>query len=298
MRNEFKAGVFIIVCLMLFSVSIWMLGQERQIFSKQEHFFANFPDVKGLSTGAPVRLGGITIGRVDTVELEGEGAGAAVQVKILINEEFIDRIRKDTVVSIDTQGLLGDRFISLSLGQQKTPAEPGSTLTSKKVGELADFSNKAGTVLDNAVKVSDELNSVISEIKNGKGLLNTLIYDKEGGELVSALKEAANEISKASSNIKDISEEIKVGNGIAHDLVYGQSPEGMTDIVNKLNDTADNLKKVSANLANGGGTLGALLVDDELYNNLVKVTEEANRSFILKHAIRSSLEKDESLDKK
>ena len=216
-----------------------------------------------------------------------------MQVKLLVNEDFVDRVRNDTVVSIDTQGLLGDRFISLSIGHLQDPAKPGTTLTSKTVGELADFSNKAGTVLDNSVKVSEELNAILQEIKTGNGALNTLIYDKKGTELIDSFKSAADEIAKASASISEISTGIKEGEGLAHDLVYGESPEGFGEIVNKLNETADNLKTVSTNLVNGGGTLGALLVDDQLYNNLVEVTEDANRSIILRHAIRSSLEKDD-----
>ena len=58
--TEVNAGIFIVATLFLFTVSIWVLGSERQLFSIQYEYQAAFRDVGGLREGAPVRLGGIT----------------------------------------------------------------------------------------------------------------------------------------------------------------------------------------------------------------------------------------------
>ncbi|MEZ4753271.1 MAG: MlaD family protein [Bdellovibrionota bacterium] len=274
MRNEFKAGMFIIISLMVFAFSIWFLGQERQIFSSQEHYFTNFPDVKGLAVGAPVRLGGITIGRIDSVDLANNGKDATVQVTFLINRDYTSRIRKDTVATIETQGLLGDRFLSLSIGQANELAAPGTILKSKQIGELSDYASKAGAVLDNTVEISDQLKLVTSQLAES----------------------TINELDSSVKKINKIAEALVQREGIMGQLIFSndevEAEKSFNDLIKNLDETAQNLKAVSANLANGGGTLGALLVDSELYDKLVKITDEADRSMILRYAIKSSLEKE------
>src|SRR5690606_40323182 len=66
--------------------------------------------------------------------------------------------------------------------------------------------------------------------------------------------------------------------------IYDKAPENIDDIVAKLNRTASNLEKASKALSEGEGTLGALLVDAQLYNNAVEITDGAKRSFLLKEA--------------
>ena len=117
-KNEIKTGIFISVSLLILAALIFVMGRERQIFAKQSEYFSSFSDVKGLAVGAPIRLGGITIGRVSHIGFSTDLNDSLVHVTLLINEDYLERIRQDTVVAIETQGLLGDRFISISSGQE------------------------------------------------------------------------------------------------------------------------------------------------------------------------------------
>lgn len=349
--ESLKAGLFIITTVGLFALIIFVMGSEKQIFSDQEEYHTVFKDVKGLVEGAPVRLAGITVGRVAGIGFSKNTKDARVHVRLLINEKYLDRIHSDSVATIETQGLLGDRYLSIVAGKEKELLPPGSTLESMEASEIAEVLNKASQIVDNTVKVSanvnnfikrlgeetlDEvtrgarsfselmgeiekgdgllhrmiyskkdgdqilkalsetsrdLNELVREIKHGEGFLNALVYDPEGGKALRAFSTASEAIASFSSSVSDISDEIRNGDGLAHQLIYGDRTEDLNAIIAKLNQAADNFKKASQALADGSGTLGALMVDPLLYDKLVEITDSAQRSLILRYAIRSSLDK-------
>lgn len=289
-RNEIAAGIFVGVGLLLFFLSIFVLGKEREIFSSQEEYFTTFKDVKGLSEGAPVRLGGITIGRVSLITFSDNFKDPDVQIEMLINEKYLERIRQDSVVFLETQGLLGDRFLSISAGKEQLVL-PGNKLKSSEPGDFGAILNKASVFVDNATEISSELKSfikdsnspgqsplkesiqglasIVKEVEKGKGPLHRLIFsDPKGEDPLAHITEAA----------KNLSEVTRRANS-----------DDLDKILTNLKETSNNLKVVTNALANGGGTLGALLVDSKLYDNLIEVTDGAKRSFILRHAIRSSM---------
>lgn len=349
-RNELHAGLFLIGTLILLIVSIWVLGADRQVFVRQAEFFTSFRDIKGLAAGAPVRLGGIPIGRVSHIGFGSSVSDPNVYVTLLINNRYLERIREDSLVSIETQGLLGDRFISLTTGMQGKQLAPGAHMQSQETGDVAAILDKAGRVVENTVQISENVNKFVQEfrtqtvaplttavksisslaqqiekgsgflhsliysdvksdsskdlgeiisnirgitgeIQSGNGLLHALVYDEGGSETVKALGVAAQNIGQGGAAIAELAREIKEGNGFMHQVVYDDNPEGLDDLVRELNQTAENLRRASEALANGSGTLGALLVDSQLYDNLIEVTDGAKRSFLLRQAIRSSLQK-------
>jgi len=347
--NEVQAGLFIMVGIVLFIVVIWLVGQRRQIFVRQEEYLTTFHDVQGLSEGAPVRLGGISIGRVDKIGFSKDIHDPLVYVQLLVSSIYLERIRTDSLATIETQGLLGDKFVNINSDGKGNLLEPGSTLPSSNPADISSVLSKAGEVVDNTVKISRSLNDfigklqkdtlsnvtsaagnlsqILDKIKNGNGflhsivynnkdggdlldnlekasanlkgiskeittgdgLLNALIYDKKGKQTVEALTEASVNLSETSKHISELASEIENGNGLFHSLIYEKSPEGLNDIVAKLNTMASNLEAVSKSLANGNGTLGALLIDDSLYDNVIEITDGAKRSYLLKQAVRSTL---------
>lgn len=323
--NELKAGIFVSICLATFVAMIWILGSERQIFSEQEVFYTAFRDIGGLSEGAPVRLGGITVGRVQHIGFSKDMDDPNVHIKLLINKKYLDRIREDSKISISTQGLLGDKFLSVSTGISGMGSiiKPGSVISSSAPADTAEvfssLSEGAKSIASIAAKMergdgfmgkllgpqSDQfftsleqslsnIEAISAKINQGQGLLGKIIYDPSTQDTFKAIDKAAQSLAKASENISQISQTVIEGQGILHQLIYNPAPDTIENIKEmsiKLNQTADALKKTAEALASGQGTLGALIVDPSLYENLVQVTDEAKRSTLLKYAIRSSLKK-------
>lgn len=354
LRNELKAGIFLSVSLFLVAALILIMGRERQIFAKQSEYHAFFRDVKGLSVGAPVRLGGIPIGRVASVNFDKTYKDTKVHVILLINDKYLEEVKPDSMVIIDTQGLLGDRYVSLTPGASDEVAPPGSRLKSSEIADLGQVLVRAQAAVDNTTQITERLNKsleglspdtfrdiatasrniaevasaiktengfihrliyneadgkklmqsatntsqavadIMQEIRAGKGLVHGLIYEQSGQETVAELFKASRNVSDASANLSLILKQAREGHGLINDLLYTEVQPGavakrIEEILSSFATTARNFQIASEALSRGTGTLGALLVDPKLYDNLVEVTDGAKRSFLLRQAVRSSL---------
>ena len=353
-RNELTAGLFVVISLALIAALILIMGKERQIFAKQSEFYASFSDVKGLSSGAPVRLGGIPIGRVAEVGFSKKLGDLRVHVTLLINNSYLERVHSDSVVSIETQGLLGDRYVAITPGSQTASLAPLSELQTVEGADIQRIMARAQAAVENTTQITERINkslvglspdtftdiaaatksmaelftaikteqgfihrmiysetdgkklvdslssaskdisSIVSEIRSGKGLIHALVFEENGSKAVDQLFTATTSISAASDNLSELLGAAKTGRGLLHDLIYTDIEPGVVAkrieaTLIAFHQTASNLKIASDALANGTGTLGALLVDPRLYDNLLEVTDGAKRSFILRQAVRSSL---------
>ena len=260
-RNEFAAGVFVLAALFLFSASIWFLGRERQIFAQQVEYHAVAMSGGGLAVGAPVRLAGLGVGRVASIGFADDLADPRVHIVLLINEDFVERIRVDSVVTIETQGLLGDKFVSISPGQSGTQLAPGSTIQSGEQVDITQVMKQAEVVVSRVVDIAADVGELFDTIQP-------------------KLTTAVDSISAAADNFSHVSES-------THKLL-SQNEKAVTETIADLEIMSKNLRRVSEALAQGEGTLGALLLDAQLYNNAVEITDGAKRSFILRQAIRAA----------
>src|SRR5207247_8169746 len=126
---KFRVGVFVLVALAAFLVMVYALGARARLFEAHYTIHADFTEVAGLTEGATVRLAGVQIGRVTDVRLPGE-PGGKVRVDLTIARRYADRIRRDSIARIETQGLLGDKVGEVTVGSAAAPArkrghEPG-----------------------------------------------------------------------------------------------------------------------------------------------------------------------------
>ena len=146
---KFRVGVFVLMALAVFLGMVYALGARARIFEARYTIHADFAEVSGLTEGATVRLAGVQIGRVSGVHLPGQ-PGGKVRVDLTIARRYADRIRKDSVARIETQGLLGDKVVEITVGSAAAPAlRAGEVLAAR---DPADFGRMlgegAGTVKD------------------------------------------------------------------------------------------------------------------------------------------------------
>src|SRR5258705_7869441 len=128
---KFRVGVFVLVALATFLGLVYALGARARLFEARYTIHADFTEVGGLVEGATVRLAGVQIGRVSGVNLPPQ-PGGKVRVDLTIARRFSDRIRKNSVARIETQGLLGDRIVEITVGDVGVPAlAAGEVLASR-----------------------------------------------------------------------------------------------------------------------------------------------------------------------
>ena len=254
MDIELKAGAFIFFGLVLTMITILLMGGGKSLFESNYTLFVTLPDANGLAKGAAIRSGGLLVGRVGDISFTENYD--AVKVSMTISEEFKARIRQDSLVRLQTQGVLGDKFLEITAGSSAAaiadagsmiPAEPSKDLSAM----LAD-----GT---SAVQLLKETLANLKVITGGIA---------KGNQVEGLMKD----LSETTSNLKAFSMQMKNGNAMA-----------------ELNHTMKNLRSVSEKMKNGEGTIGALFNDASLYEDLKNLIGGANRNNVLKFFVRQAV---------
>jgi phospholipid/cholesterol/gamma-HCH transport system substrate-binding protein len=198
---KFRVGVFVLVALAVFLGLVYALGARARLFEARYTIHADFTEVGGLVEGATVRLAGVQIGRVTGVHLPGE-PGGKVRVDLTIARRYSDRIRKNSIARIETQGLLGDKIVEITVGHATAPpVAPGEVLaardpadfgrviaagaeTAKDVGALATALRETAEkvnqskLIEDAATTVNKLGRVVDQVEHGRGWAHALVYEE------------------------------------------------------------------------------------------------------------------------
>ena len=282
---KFRVGIFVIVALGAFLGLIYMLGARARLFEARYTIYAEFTEVGGLTEGATVRLAGVQIGRVKDVVLPGQ-PGGKVRVVLNITKQYADRIRKNSVARIETQGLLGDKIVEITVGTADAPpVQAGETLASrdpfdineaiaesaktvKNIAALADSLRETAETLNqsriiqdaaatvgSARRVTDKLGRIVDQVESGKGWAHVLLYEEPV-----ALRRL-NELLVSTGRLVD---RIERGEGAAGVLTSEQS----TASAKRLVAAMDRLSRVVEQPSEQDGLLPALLFEPKYRNVL------------------------------
>lgn len=242
-----RVGIFVLGCLGLFIVFVLTIGSQSRIFERRYSLHAFFGTIEGLNTGAPVRLAGVSIGSVSAITFSKDLSSKKIRVTMSLDARLQDRIREDSIASIGTIGLVGDKVLELTVGSpEKKVLPPGAVVASIDPPDYAQLLQRGNQIVDNVLKISDSLshllggagtaarqdlaesiaslNRIIGEIERGSGLLHALVYEKSSGTTLKDLSEAA-------TSLKRMSKALEEGKGLLPALLYDpKSREVLTDL--------------------------------------------------------------------
>lgn len=253
------------------------------------------------------------------------GLSRDVTVVIGISKRAMAWIREDSIARIDSKGLLGDKLINISIGSPELPQiHAGAMLKSTPALDFNKALQQAQEILQNVTETvadakdifkgfvaeggdkalassAQSLNRILKEVEVGGGILHQIIYDKQAGDnakaSIKSIKQilakfedvrddasmAITNLNKCLDNLFALLNEIKDGSGIAHDLIYA-SDKGQ--FLRSLNAAALDLETITADLKSGKGSLGLLLRDPSIYNELYGLIGNLRRNRLLKAVIR------------
>jgi phospholipid/cholesterol/gamma-HCH transport system substrate-binding protein len=234
-----RVGVFVVSALVAFIVVIYVLGASARLFEARYTVHADFTGVGGLREGATVRLAGVQIGRVTAVNLAPE-PGGKVRVDLTIGRQFANRIRKDSVARLETQGLLGDRIVEITAGTATTPAlKAGDVLESADPIDIARLVGEGAQTMKSVTALAESLRETTESLNQSK-----------------VIQEAAATLGAArgmTDRMVRILDRVERGPGLAHSLFYDE-PRALAQ-VNELIAKAD---RVVARVERGEGAAGVL----------------------------------------
>jgi len=273
--SELRVGLLVFIALTVLIVLILNASGELNPFKSHLHLRARFADANGLREGSEVRLAGVKIGKVDRIRLlspseVGTGPNPQkIECFLTIDTKIdgvpaTDRIRSDSTAQQAAPSILGSEMIvnitpGTPLGQPVTenfllPSTPGST--------MSDLATQGTELAQKLGKLSDQLNEVVKNVREGKGTVGRLFNDES----------LYNNLNATISDAEQLAAQIKSGKGSAGKFIYDEA------LYNNANDIAANLKKLSADLSAGRGTAGKLLESDEMYNKINRIADRVNHS--------------------
>jgi virulence factor Mce-like protein len=163
--SEIKAGMFIFLGFVALVVTVFMLGDIKNLFKSRKEMKIYFSFADGLEEGAPVRYAGLEIGRVKKIHLDGvhEETGKD-RVAIVAEISPSIQIKKDSSAVIKTSGLMGGLYVDIRPGTRDSPPlAPGEPLTGQESFELA--------------KVGDMMDQVVTEVRRFADVAEGLAAD-------------------------------------------------------------------------------------------------------------------------
>ncbi len=277
--KEVKTSILVIAGIVLFIFGFnYLKGQN--LLDSSRTFYAVYDNVEGLTSSTPVTINGLIVGKVVDIEFKDDTSGK-LQVKLLVDSDF--QFSKNSKAELYETGLIGGKAIAIvpAFDNAENAISDSYLEGSVKAGlselvnqKLTPLQEKMETMMVSADELLSNLNNVFDDetkinIKTSIGDLRSIISNfKETSKSIDVLVVGNKEkLNTTLTNVENISTNLsKVSDSIAGSNI------GKT--IKSLESTLKNFDKIIISLEKGEGTMGKLLKDDALYNNLKGASKE------------------------
>lgn len=271
--NPLKVGLLTLAALASVMVMSLKITSNQSGFGEHTVYRTIMPDASGILAKTPIKVAGINAGKIKSIELEGNQA--------LITFEILDTIKvsEGAKLKIKSVGLLGDKYIDMDLGSSKGAKLPANTLIPNESGGGFD------TLAKEASAALKEVKAIAQTIKEG-------LRDEQGNnvvkEILENIKETSASIKRISTGneqkIADILEDIRaMSSQLAFETDRYQKDSFMADlgkigpIMDKADSAVTDLKIIISDVKDGKGTVGKLLRDDAVVDQVSQTLSSVNR---------------------
>jgi phospholipid/cholesterol/gamma-HCH transport system substrate-binding protein len=214
-NRNITVGIFVAAGVSLFTFGIFLIGNQQKAFARHFTVYTEFANIDGIAKGAKVQVAGMDAGEVVDIGVP-DRPPAKFRVKLSIEQRLHVLVRTDSVVTIATEGVVGDKFLLVHQGgQQTSEAAPLTTLPSKEPLDLSDLMEKSAGMLKDASglmkqaggKLNGALDAITTTVNNaddvviglkeGKGPAGMLLRDEGTAERIRQTVENAREATLA-----------------------------------------------------------------------------------------------------
>ena len=237
-------GAFVLGGLLLFGGGLFLIGDRRLLFVEQFEINSTFRKVTGLQVGTMVRVAGLAAGEVMEITLPS-GPSDSFHVRMRLREDVRQLVRVDSTCTVQTDGIVGNAFIQISVGTDASPpVQPGATIAGIDPIEFADL------------------------IQEGRDTFRTVAQE------VIDLKD---DVAWA---LAALTETVETTNGVIADVGrdVGTLTATSARLVQDVQGTAADVRATVNDVRNGQGSIGQLLTDRTLYDRLTNIGREAEQT--------------------
>ena len=267
-------GFFVLLSGIGLILAIFIVLHSQKVLEKKYRLKATFGQGYGLNIGAKVYLAGLEVGIVESIRFDRTNK---VRTALLIQKNFQEKIRRDSIATIARMGMFGDKNVSISIGAKDLPALlDGEEIKSEDPSEIADLAGEIkpvieeiGTVVKNiksftaelnakAVPVLENLREISEGLSQGEGPLGAALKDEglllEIKESVSLLKRSMTDLKESAENIKEASRSLPEMATKGNKMMDTAS-EDLSQIMSRGKEAMENMEDFSHNLKEGSEAL-------------------------------------------
>jgi phospholipid/cholesterol/gamma-HCH transport system substrate-binding protein len=252
-----------IAAMIILGVLVFLLTGEKKLFSDDVVIYTFLDDSAALAAGAPVRLNGILVGKVNNVGLSGETSPQRViKVEMEIERDKLSNIPVDSQALISAENVLGTKFINIKRGQNQTTIKPGGEVPALDTAEFEEVVRQSYTLIASLQGIIGRVDKVVSLIESGQGSIGKLLVDDELYRRIIGIVSDVQQVSKA----------LTTNQGTIGKLIYDDT------LYNDIRQTTGKLDALMVDLQAGKGTAGKFLKDEALYEESRKSVAEVRRA--------------------
>ncbi|RKX28239.1 MAG: hypothetical protein DRP47_04810 [Candidatus Zixiibacteriota bacterium] len=246
--GNLKIGIILsFAVLLMFWASL--SGGGTSIFDPKVKFISYFKNVNGLVPGAPVWMAGVEVGNVRSVRFVNLDAIRKVEVTCRIERNVWPMMTENTLVQLGTIGLLGDKYIEIVPGTKSLPILPeGCRVSVRDAGDAATVFKAGEEAIGEARSVVNNIGGILEKMNQGQGTLGQLAVSDE---LYSNMTMLLSRLTKLTADLQNNQERI----------------------VSSIEKTANSIENLSEQVNTSQGTVGKLINDPKLYDNLTLVSQ-------------------------
>lgn len=257
LTNEFLVGVLAVGAIGLGVAGVLLTNDRPEGVAGVYHLVSVFGSAEGVYATTPVRIAGVPVGAVSKVELDG--GSARVELEIEGNVQ----LPVDSVVTLASEGMLGDKFLRVTPGTSATLLHEGDRILPDTSGSsLEDLQKKAALIADDVKSITGSVKTITGDAQTQAELAQTVANVAALSESLRGMAESnREELDAMAQNMRDVSEALKA-------LIATNGPrvseemDAIRKATDSLDRTASHVESIVARIDAGQGTVGGLLNDD------------------------------------
>jgi phospholipid/cholesterol/gamma-HCH transport system substrate-binding protein len=256
---QLKVGITAAAAMVILGLLVFLITGSTAFFQDEVALYTYLSDSAALTPGANVRLNGIYVGSIRTVELTGElDPRRVVKVTMSIQQPMLKQIPADSEAAIAAENVLGSKYINIKKGRSQTIVQPGATLPSMDTTDFDDVVASGYSLLNSLQGMLKRVDRIVAAVESGEGSIGKLLTDDA----------LYNNLNGTVAEARKITAAMNSGQGTLGKLVYDEA------IYNEARSSLARLDSVIEGLQQGQGTAGKLLKDEALYNELRATSRE------------------------
>ena len=293
--RNLRMGVFFLATAAVLFAALFVVGTNARLFERKYELKAYLPNAQQLDKGSMVALSGLEVGKIKSIRFVRRDDGRNIELTLQLPLHSRDQITTSSVASVRTVGVLGDRFIDITMGQPgEEPLEEDAEIPILIPTDWPATLQKAASGLDDFLAMIKSASEAVAKLDQGEGTLGVLLNDRQTAEHFRA----------TAADLASVSHALKTGEGslgrlitddaMARSLEHAVSRfdslvtvavEGDGLMARLLGDStlADHVARAAAgadsvmwDLREGDGTAARLLRQDELYREMLATMEQVH----------------------